>query len=508
MPLLHILSTATSATFEVANGEPYRSPSPHRAAIDGKVVYTGDRNVFTVRGLAPATTYRLDLGACHVAFRTEHQSARLDVRECGAVGDGIHDDTAALQAALCACPKDGTVLLPPGEWLSGPLFLADHVELEIARGARLIGHPDIARWPVIPGIVKGSDGAKDTYLGRWEGTPADCHAALLTGIGVRRVRVHGEGVVDGNASFSTWWSRPKTRFVGWRPRLLHFIGCEDIAVEGLTLRNSPSWTVHPQSSRRLVFAALRIEAPVDSPNTDGINPDSCEDVTIAGVHITTGDDCIALKSGKAWIAERDPGPTRRVRISNCLMEHGHGAVVIGSEMSGGIYDVQARDCLFVGTDRGLRIKTRRGRGRHAIVDGLLFENIRMQGVGTPFVVNSFYWCDPDGREPHVGDRNARPVDDGTPTIRNITLEHIDCAATRHSAGFVLGLPERPVENLVIRDYRVQFAPDADAGEPDMAEGITPVARQGFVLTNVRGLTLEALRIEHADGAEVIKENAA
>jgi polygalacturonase len=224
------------------------------------------------------------------------------------------------------------------------------------------------------------------------------------------------------------------------------------------------------------------------------------------VHFSTGDDCISIKAGKISLAKSHPAPTRRIRISNCLMENGHGAVVLGSEMSSGIYDVEARDCLFVGTDRGLRLKTRRGRGKRAIIDGVKLNNIHMDRVGVPFVINSFYWCDPDGKEFWIGDRNKRPVDDGTPTLRNVSIKDVVCENTTVSAGFVLGLPERPVTDIRIENYRVRFDPNAKPGEPDMAAGIELVAREGFRLHNVRKLKMKGVEIEGADGPTLIKEN--
>src|SRR6185295_14380302 len=207
---------------------------------------------------------------------------------------------------------------------SAPLFLKSGVDLLLEKGAHLIGHPDIARWPVIPARVRVN--GSEQVLGTWEGEAMDMHASLLTGINVENVAITGEGVIDANASLATWWSRPKSPFKGWRPRTVFFARAKNVAIEGVTVRNSPSWTLHPFRSKGITIANIKIEAPFDSPNTDGINPDSCEDVRIVGVHFSTGDDCISIKSGKISLAKVEPAPTRRVRISNCLMENGHGAV--------------------------------------------------------------------------------------------------------------------------------------------------------------------------------------
>ena len=504
LQLEQVLVTPRSACFELSNGECYRSPEAHEALLDGRPVWRGRENVFTLADLQPGTAHELLVRSAgeerSARFTTARESATVEPRAFGGVGDGVADDTSALQRAIDACPAGGRVFIPEGNWLSAPLFLKSDMDLHLARGARLLGHPDVEKWPVLPAMRGGE------VLATWEGEALPSHAGLITGIDVQNVRIYGAGVIDGNASLETWWSRPKAMFAGWRPRTVHLIRSRNIAIEGVTLCNSPSWTLHPFRCQQLTFARIKVEAPMTSPNTDGIDPECCEDVRIAGVHISTGDDCIAIKSGKISLARLGPVPTRHVRISNSLMQDGHGAIVIGSEMACGVYDVVARDCLFIGTDRGLRLKTRRGRGKDAIVDGIQLQNVRMEKVGTPFVINSFYWCDPDGKAPHVGDRRPHPVDAGTPSLRNISLEDVVSTQVQHSAGYVLGLPEHPPENLRIRNYRVVFDPQATPGAPDMAEGIVPVAREGFRLLNVRGLSLENVQIEGAAGPDFIKDN--
>lgn len=502
-PALHLLAvTPRSATLEFACGYPWEAPVPHQVRLDGRPVLATARNVFTLDGLRPETEHVVTVDSegyrRALAFRTRPETALLDVRAFGAAGDGQQDDTAFLQAAIMACPAGGTVRLPDGRWLSGPLFLKSGIGLWLEAGAILTGHPAIDRWPVLPGLLRAEDG-RERCLGSWEGEAVDCHAGLLTGIGVEDMQIFGAGIIDGNAGFDGWWQRPKQPFRGWRPRTLFLVDSARVAVTGFTLRNSPSWTVHPLFSRDLIFADLHIKAPADSPNTDGINPESCRDVRIAGVHFDTGDDCIALKSGKISMARRRPVATDRVRISNCLMDRGHGGIVIGSEMASGVRDVQVRDCLFRGTDRGVRIKTRRGRGALAVVEGIHIRDIRMEGVGTPFVINSFYWCDPDGRTPYVASRDALPVDEGTPTIANISLCRIIATGTRHCAGYVLGLPERPVDGLAIDQYRVRFAAHPEPGFPDMAEGIPALACAGFHISQVRRLRLNAVDIDGQTG---------
>jgi len=498
---------ARSLTLEIRNGSSYRSAEPHVFWLDGVPWRRDWLNVVTLGGLSPGRLYRVDVysGSEHqvLQLRTLDEPCLVDVREFGAMGDGTHDDTAALQAAIMACPVAGTVLLPAGTWLSGPLFLKSDMQLHLVRGACLLGHPDIDRWPLLPALLRSSQG--DQVLGSWEGQPARCHASLVNALGAERLCIEGEGSIDGNARFDTWWSRPKTPFLGWRPRTLLLANCRDVQVIGIALRNSPSWTLHALRSRQLMLAGLRIDAPPDSPNTDGIDIESCEHVRIAGARISTGDDCIAIKSGKPG-PQGTPPPSRGIRIGNCLLQRGHGAVVIGSETAGGIHDVLAEHCRFEGTDRGLRVKTRRGRGRAAVIDGVALRDVDMDQVGTAFVVNSFYHCDPDGRAPHVGDRRALPVDEGTPSVRNLSLSNVRCERTAHAGIYVLGLPEQPVENIRIRNFRLRFDPDATPACPDMAEGIEPVLGLGVFLANVRGLSIEGLDMQGEQGIPISKEN--
>lgn len=520
----------TALALEISNGQCFRSPVPHRVRVDGVEVLVTDRNSFTLRGLKSDTEYHIEVesgGQTYaLTMRTKPLTAVLDPRAFGAKGDGMSDDTRALQAALSACPPDGLVRLEGGDFVSDPLFLKSQTRLEVAHGASLLGLRDINAWPLLPGTLPGPDGAP-VFLGSWEGEPVTCHAALLNILSAEDVMIFGEGTIDGRANFDTWWSRdliahekrvprlsPRGRrtnadarsgaeefapFAGWRPRLIYAVDSRDLAFEGVTLANSPSWTLHPLHCTDVRAANLSITAPADSPNTDGLNPESCTGVSITGVHFTVGDDCIALKSGKLSMAKQALRPTRDITISNCHMQDGHGAVVIGSEMASGVYDVRVRDCLFTGTDRGLRIKTRRGRGKDAIVRHIRFDNIRMENVGTPFVINSFYWCDPDGKTDYVGSTEPLPVDDGTPSLGGFTLSRIHCTGVRLAAAWLLGLPEMPIDGLTIDDFSVRYAADVTPEPPDMAASIPAVARQGIHIHNARHVRLDRIDIAGQDG---------
>jgi len=482
--------TSRTAAFELIDADGPLLDAPLDVRLNGEAAGRTARAVFTLDELQPGRDYAVRVGdGPETAFRTKEETAALDVRRFGAQGDGIHDDTGALQAAIAACPAGGTVMVPPGLWSCGPLFLKSGVTIYLQSGATLCGHAGRGSYPILPGRIERS-GGPDLFLGSWEGDPDDSYASLLTGIGVEDAAIVGGGVIDGNAAAGDWWDHPKEKLEARRPRTLFLNDCRNVLVQGVTVRNSPAWTIHPLFSRELRFHGLIIENPKDSPNTDGLDPESCEDVEIVGVRFSVGDDCIAIKSGKIFLGKLLKRPSRNIRIRRCLMEHGHGAVVIGSEMAGGVRDVEVSHCLFRQTDRGLRIKTRRGRGADGVIDTIVLSHVRMDRVADPFVVNCFYFCDPDGKSDYVQNRAPMPVDERTPEVRNIRFEHVEATGARHAACYLLGLTERPITGVVIRDVHVAFDKDAEPAPPAMACNVEPLARAGYVLINVENPVIE------------------
>ncbi|MBO5501100.1 MAG: glycoside hydrolase family 28 protein, partial [Clostridia bacterium] len=269
--------------------------------------------------------------------------------------------------------------------------------------------------------------------------------------------------------------------------------------------NSPAWNLHPYFSQNLSFLDLSVSAPADSPNTDGFDPESCQNVLLLGAHFSLGDDCIALKAGKIYMGRRYQRPCKHIQIRHCLMEDGHGGMTAGSEMAGGVQDVQVSHCLMRNTDRGLRIKTRRGRGKDGIIDNILFDNVRMEKVGAPFTVNCLYFCDPDGHSDWVQSRQPAPVDDTTPYVGNITFRNVtveDCGAC---AGYLLGLPEQPVEKLTLENVSFTFDPNGKPMTPVMAEGIEPCLNKGLVACFVKELALKNVTMEGQQGEELVCE---
>ncbi len=432
--------------------------TPFTVSLNGTKAYAGNSNVITLTDLAPDTEYQVEVlqGTERTSrvIRTRTETCLLSVSDFGAKGDGKQDDTAFLQAAISACPAGGTVVIPKGTYLSGPLFLKSHLSLYLEEGAVILGKTDRTAYPVLPGE------RENRVLATWEGEPNDSFASLLTAIDATDLEIEGKGIVDGNAQNADWWVKPKERRIAWRPNLLFLNGCRDVVIAGLTFRNSPSWTLHPFYTDNLKVLGVTIQNPPDSPNTDGLDPESCKDVLILGVRICVGDDCIAIKSGKAAMAERYPMACEGLTIRNCIFERGHGSVTIGSEAAGSVRNVTVTQCRFDGTDRGLRIKTRRGRGPHCVYENIEFSNIEMTGVAMPVTVNMFYFCDPDGHSEYVQRRDPLPVDAYTPFVKSIRASNITCTGVEGALLCVMGLPEQPVGEIELSNISASFLPKA------------------------------------------------
>jgi polygalacturonase len=212
-------------------------------------------------------------------------------------------------------------------------------------------------------------------------------------------------------------------------------------------------------------------------------------VRIVGCDISSGDDCVTLKSGKYGMGLSHPKPTAHVLIRNCMMRRGHGGVVIGSDTASGVFGVTVENCVMRGTDRGLRVKTRRGRGRRSAVDNIVFSNVLMEGVLTPFAVNMFYFCDPDGKSEYVQSRAMAPVDDRTPSVGSIACRDILCVGAAYAGAYLLGLPESPIRSVALQNVDIRFDPEAGAGVPVMADRVAAASGLKMHAENVAELRL-------------------
>ncbi len=511
--------SARAAVIELDDGGLYETFFSWEVYVNGQRYGTTKKVETYVDGLVPGTRNLIKLVSgdevYEVGVTTEQESATIDVRDCGARGDGEHDDTCNIQAAIMACPEQGRVLVPAGRYIVKSLFLKSGVSLELMEGAHLLARHDRDELAYIPGTLKGTQGmgleASGLFpLGRWEGESISTYCSLITGIGVHDVCVYGRGIIDGCTDFApdNWWHnvkdlyRPNEGRDIARPRMVFLSECSNVSLVGITVRNSPAWNIHPVLSDHVDALCLKIEGPKNSHNTDGMDPESCSFVRIMGCEFSVGDDCIAIKSGKLTIDKELRPATHDMLVAHCLMHDGHGAVVLGSEAAGGIKDLTVRDCDFRRTDRGLRIKTRRGRGTDAVNEGILFTNIHMDHVLTPFVVNAFYFCDRDGKTDYVQSREPQPIDERTPGFGALEFRDIAATGCAAAAAWITGLPERKISELIFDDVQISFDPDAEPAVPAMASGVEPMLRQGIIAQNVKRLVLRHVSIEGAEGDEL------
>lgn len=505
--ILYVCSV--SATLEFDLDQPYYTPAPYRVYVNGEYRFEKNTNVFSLFSLKPGKRYVVRAEAEgfseEIEFSTEEETCAADVRAFGAAGDGVTDDTQSIQSAIHFLPEGARLYFPEGIYLTAPIALKSHITLELSKGAVLLGNPDRSRYPILPGNVSDLNGGNGIMVGAFEGLLRPMYQSLIHAAYCEDVRIVGEGVIDGNAQNSDFWTAFKT-FETARPRLLFFNSCRNVTVSGVTARNSASWTFHPFHSENVSILDVSVEAPKDSPNTDAIDPESCRDVNIIGCRLSVGDDCIAIKSGKIELARQKLKCAEKHVIRNCLMQFGHGAVTLGSETASGVRDLTVEKCIFNATDRGLRIKTRRGRGKDCNITGITFENIRMDNVITPFVINMWYnCCDPDRYSDYVKCRLPLPVDDRTPHLGEFIFKNIECINAHAAAAYIDGLPEAPIDKVTFQNVSVSFSKDAVAFVPAMQNDAVKVRKMGIYLNNVIAAQIENTCIAGAQGGILLAD---
>ena len=500
-----IFKSSTSITLELDNKDICETQN-YTLYLNNELYLKGNKNVVSIFKLSPATEYCVELEMDQVKhkqwIKTEEEYVCLNVKDFGAKGDGKTIDTAFIQACILSCPNHGRVYFSKGDYYTGPIFLKSNITIELAEGAHLIGDIDRTHYPVLPGMTYTSDEKDEYNLGSWEGNPLDCFASIITGIHVENVKIIGQGIIDGNAQNSDWWIEVRNKKIAWRPRGVFLNHCKNVTLQGVTVTNTPSWNLHPYFSEDLKFIDLKLVNPKNSPNTDGCDPESCNHVEIIGVYFSVGDDCIAIKAGKIFMGRKYKKPSENFIIRNCSMNFGHGAVVLGSEMSGGIKNIAVSQCYFNQTDRGLRIKTRRGRGKDAVIDGITFENIQMNEVLTPLVVNMFYYCDPDGHSEYVYSKEKLPVDDRTPYLGKFLFKDITCENVNVAAGTFFGLPEQPIESISLENVSFSYAEHPVSGLPAMMDGLEKMSGKGLIFNYVNEVNLNNVIFENFNEQEV------
>lgn len=408
----------------------------------------------------------------------------------GLTGEGT-DWTEAFKAAVHDADRKGggTVYVPAGTYPTYSIRLLSNMTLYLEAGAVITFLPDIENYELVHT--------------EFEGIAEDAYMPCIFADHAQNVAVKGEGVIDGNGF--VWWQGVREKTLRHsRPTLICFQYCERVRIEGVSLKNSPAWTVHPLYCTDVVIAGISIKNPWDSPNTDGINPDGCKNVRIYNCQVDVGDDCITLKSG----TEKTPNrrPLENVTVTNCNMIHGHGGIVIGSEMSGGVRNVTVSNCVFQDTDRGIRVKTRRRRG--GTVENVHLNNIVMDRVTCPFVFNMYYYCGSEGKEQYVWDKEAYPIEEGTPLLKDIHISNMTVTDAAVAAGFIYGLKEQPVRNVTFTNVSITMDPNGRPGTPAMMGQLTPVSAAGFFLRNAKEIVFDNVKIRNVNGKEIDADESA
>jgi len=397
----------------------------------------------------------------------------FDVRQFGAKGDGQVFDTEAIQKALDESGKvgGGTVRFTAGTYLSQPLTVRSKTTVLLEAGATLLASPTQADF------LKGG--------GDWLKAKSNADfIPFISGKDLTDVTFTGKGTIDGNGS--VWWEeaekarRKVSGFTLPRPNLIVFNRCKNVRLSGIKLINSPKFHYVPTDCEDVKVEDVTIISPASAANTDGIDPSNCRNVTITRCTIDTGDDNIAIKSGKK-VAGREFG-CENISVTDCVFLHGHG-MSIGSETVGGVHNLVVKNCRFDGTENGIRIKSRRGKG--GVVQDVSYADITMTNVHPAISIACYYQDSSQARYPK-GD-TAQPITDTTPMFRNIRIANMAAVSTK-DAGLIVGLPESMVTNVVLENVRI-------------------TAETGLTIANAAGIQLKNVDISVKKGSPYTTDNA-
>jgi polygalacturonase len=401
------------------------------------------------------------------------------ITKYNAAPDGNTDCKPAFDKAIDECSKagGGRVVVPAGEWLvRGPIHLKSGVNLHVEKGATVRFSTD-------------SNYYLPTVLSRFESNEVMNFSPFIYARDQHDIAITGAGTFDGQAGKDVWWDWKKTgardsealRQMGedgmpaserqfgadhrLRPNFVQPYGCQNVLIEGVTFKNSPMWILNPVLCENVIVRGVTVTS--HGPNNDGCDPESCRDVLIENCVFDTGDDCIAIKSGRNADGRRIGVPSENIIIRGCQMKDGHGGVVLGSEMSGGIRNVFVEDCAMgsPNLDRAIRLKSNSARGGY--LENLFVRNVRIDQVKEAVVrINLQYDKD-------RGEHN--------PSVRNIELKNIRCEKSGRPFYFA-GLPNSKITGVVIEDCTFE-----NVSQPSVFEDVEEVRLKGFRLLPKKGL---------------------
>lgn len=472
----------------------------------------------------------------------------LNILSYGAVADGRTLNTAAINKAIEDCAKNGggTVLIPNGSFVTGPVIMKSNINLHLAKGALVIFSSDFNQYPLVVSSFEGASAAR-------------CQSPVVAE-NLENIAITGEGIMNGNGYYwrpvkkdkltetqwrehqrnyggvltadkKTWYSSEKalkgslTNNIGkltegktladfedikdyLRPNMVRIYQCKNILIEGVTFENSPAWTTHLMMSEHITLRNLKVKNPWYGANTDAVDLESCRNALLEDCNFDTGDDGITIKSGRDAEGRKRGMPTQDIIVNNCTVYHAHGGFVVGSEMSGGAKNLFVSNCTFIGSDIGLRFKTTRGRG--GVVENVFVNNVNMKDIPAEAILFDMYYA---AKDPVVlaGEKREPPkvefktVDETTPQFRNFYFRNITCNGAAKGI-FIRGIPEMHVKNVLMENAVLQADEGIDIQEASnitlnnitmISKNTNPVA---YVL-NSDSITLNSL--VYKDSADVL-----
>jgi polygalacturonase len=458
----------------------------------------------------------------------------VNIVDFGAVPDGFTMNTNAFADAIAACAKGGggTVVVPAGTWLTGPIRLESNINLYVEKGALVQFSKNIDDYP----FVESREGRQNRYA----------RTQLISAYKAKNIAITGKGIFDGagevwryvlredltelqwktlitsggvvSANGEEWW--PSKEAMGaekffkesanakkmlsktdyestkeyLRPNLVNFVQCNGILLDGPTFENSPRYHIIPQQCENLIIRNVKVFSPAYGKNTDAIDPAACRNVVIYNCMINVGDDGICLKPGIIASSQK-PGPAcENIVVADCVVYHAHGGFVIGSESFGGARNVSVRNCVFIGTDVGLRFKSARGRG--GVIEKIFIDGIQMREIATDAILFDMYYSggapDVEARK-DLTIRKAEPVTERTPQFKDFYVKNIVCNGADRAL-VINGLPELSIKNMIldhvsITSKRGAYIADADGVRLDECR-IVPQSGSEFNVIQSRNVTVK------------------